>query len=179
MEAKRSVVVIECRVQLVRPMDTAAIDDHHDVFAGFAEGCHHLMDVLAQFLGVKMGHNFIEDFGSPVLDGPNDAESYPAGETAPRAIRQPRLAFEAFFPFDLALAQWPGREARALGFAPPAGAGQSEAPQDCFIFIEQNDLAPTRAVLQGSEVDRVRGEVGRGGIEPPGGTAGASRVFFE
>jgi len=60
MEAKRSVVVIECRVELVRPMDTAAIDDHHDVFAGFAEGCHHLMDVLAQFLGVKMGHNFIE-----------------------------------------------------------------------------------------------------------------------
>jgi len=59
MEAKRSVVVIECRVELVRPMDTAAIDDHHDVFAGFAEGCHHLMDVLAQFLGVKMGHNFI------------------------------------------------------------------------------------------------------------------------
>ncbi len=59
MEAKRSVVVIEGRVELVRPMDPAAIDDHHDVFAGCAEGCHHSMEVLAQCLGVTMGHNFI------------------------------------------------------------------------------------------------------------------------
>jgi hypothetical protein len=178
MEAKRSVVVIECRVELVRPMDTAAIDDHHDVFAGFAEGCHHLMDVLAQCLGVTMGHNFREDFGSPVLHGPNDAESYPAGDTAPRAIRQPRLAFEAFFAFALTLTQRTGGQTRALGAAPPAQPGEGKAPQDRFIFVEQNDLAPTRSGLQGSEVDRAIGEVGRGGIEPPGGTAVASCVFF-
>jgi hypothetical protein len=137
-----------------------------------------LMDVLAQFLGVKMGHNFIEDFGSPVLDGPNDAESYPAGDTAPRAILQPRLAFEAFFAFDLTLTQRTGGQTRALGAAPPAQPGEGKAPQDRFIFVEQNDLAPTRSVLQGSEVDRAIGEVGRGGIEPPGGTAVASCVFF-
>jgi hypothetical protein len=42
-------------------MDAAAIDDHHDLFVGFAEGCHHLMNILAQLLGIKVRHNFIED----------------------------------------------------------------------------------------------------------------------
>src|SRR5712691_2962596 len=136
------------------------------------------MDVLAQFLGVKMGHNFIEDFGSSILDSPNDAEQHPAADAAPRAILQPRLTLETFFAFDLALAQWAGGQTRALGTAPPAQPGEGKAPQDRFIFVEQNDLAPARSVLQGSEFDRAISEVGRGGIEPPGGTAGASRVFF-
>ena len=74
MEVKRAVVVLKRRVQLMRPMDPTAVNDHHDLFLSFAKDGHHLMDVLAQFLGVKMGHNFIEDFGSPVLNGPNDAE---------------------------------------------------------------------------------------------------------
>ena len=59
MEAQRAMVVVECRVELVRPMDAAAIDDHHDLFPSFAESCHHLMEILAQFLGIKMGDDFI------------------------------------------------------------------------------------------------------------------------
>jgi hypothetical protein len=47
MEAQLAVVVVEGRVELVRPMDAAAIHDHHDVFASFAEGGHHLMEILA------------------------------------------------------------------------------------------------------------------------------------
>ena len=47
MEAQRAVVVVEGRVELVRPMDAAPINNHHNVFAGFAEDGHHLMDVLA------------------------------------------------------------------------------------------------------------------------------------
>jgi hypothetical protein len=103
----------------------------------------------------------------------------PAGETAPRAILPPRLAFEAFCAFALTLTQRTGGQTRALGAAPPAQPGEGKAPQDRFIFVEQNDLATTRSVLQGSEVDRARGEVGRGGIAPPGGTAVTYRVFFK
>jgi hypothetical protein len=39
--------MVEGRVKLVGPMDPAAIHDHHDVFAGFAEGGHDLMEILA------------------------------------------------------------------------------------------------------------------------------------
>ncbi len=88
------------------------------------------------------------------------------------AFRPLERGFETFFAFDLALAQWTGGQTRALGTAPPAQPGEGKAPEDRFIFVEQNDLALARAVLQGSEVDRAIGEVGRGGIEPPGGTAG-------
>jgi hypothetical protein len=158
-------------------MDPAPIDDQHDLFVGCAEGRHHLMDIVAQLLGIKMRHDLREDFGSPILDRPNDAEPHPARDAAPRAILHPRLTLETFCTFDLALAQRTGGQTRALGAAPPAQPGEGKAPQDRFIFVEQNDLTPARAVLQGSEVDRAIGKVGRSGIEPPGGTAVAD-VFF-
>jgi hypothetical protein len=60
MEAKLIVVVVESGVELVRPMDAAAIDDHHNLFAGFAEDRHHLVHILPQLLGIKVRHNFIE-----------------------------------------------------------------------------------------------------------------------
>jgi len=47
MEAQLAIVVVECGVELVRPMDAAAIHDHHDLFASFTEGGHHLMEILA------------------------------------------------------------------------------------------------------------------------------------
>jgi hypothetical protein len=47
MKAQLAVVMVEGRVELVRPMDAAAIHDHHDVLASFAEGGHHLMEILA------------------------------------------------------------------------------------------------------------------------------------
>jgi hypothetical protein len=74
MQLQLAVVVVKSGVELVRPMDPAAIDHHHDLFPGFAEGGHHLMEILAQFLGIKVGHDFIEDFRGPILDGPNDTE---------------------------------------------------------------------------------------------------------
>ena len=70
------------------------------------------------------------------MDGTDDAEQHAAGDAAPRAIPQPRLAFEAFFAFDLALAQGTYREASALGFAPPACPRQGKPPDDGFIFIQ-------------------------------------------
>ncbi len=88
------------------------------------------------------------------------------------------MAFEGFLTFDLTLTQWPQREARALGFAPPAGVGQGKAPHDGFIFIEQNDLAPASPVFQSGECERGIREVRGLGIEPPGGTAIAYVLFF-
>src|SRR5215475_2002732 len=178
MEAKLLVVVVERGVELVRPVDPAAIDDHHDLFVRFAEDCHDLVNILSQLLGIKVRHNFIEDFGSTILDRPQDAEQHTAGDPAPGAMAEPRLAFESFVAFDLTLAQQACGEAHARGGAPPAGAGQGKAPEDRFVFIEQNDLAPTRPVLEGCKVDRAIGEVGGGGIEATSGTIVAYVLFF-
>jgi hypothetical protein len=178
MEAKRAVVVLKSRVELVCPMDPAAIDDHHHVFAGFAEGRHHLMEILAQLLGIKVRDNFIEDFGGPILDRANDAEQHAAGDAAPGAIAQPGLAFETLVPFNLALGQGTCGQASALRFAPPARSGQGKAPEDRFVFREQNDLATAGPVLEGGECERAIGEISRDGIKATGGTIGAYILFF-
>src|SRR5436853_753554 len=178
MEAKLALIVIEGRVELMRPMDPAAIDDHDDVFAGFAKGCHHLMDILAQLLGIKVGHDFIEDFGGAILDSPNHTEQHAAGDPAPGARVAPRLAFEGLLAFDLTLAQRACQEASPLGGAPPPGTGQGKAPQDGFVFIEQNNLAPASLVLEGSECERAVGEISRGGSQSAGGAIVADVLFF-
>jgi hypothetical protein len=178
MEAKLLVVVVERGVELVRPVDPAAIDDHHDLFAGFAEDRHHLVNILPQLLGIKVGHDFIEDLGCPILDRPQDTEQHAAGDTAPRAILHPRLAFEGLLAFDLTLAQRAYEEAGARGCAPPARAGESKAPQDRFVFIEQNDLAPVRLVLEGGECKGAVGKISRGGIQTTGGAVGAYVLFL-
>src|SRR5919198_6712682 len=115
MQAQRALVVVEGHIELVRPMDPAAIDDHHDVFASFAEGRHDLMEILAQLLGIKVRHDLIEDFGGTILDCPNDTEQHAAGDTAPGAILHPRLPFEGLLAFNLTLAQWAYGEACTLG----------------------------------------------------------------
>ena len=123
MEAKRIVVVVESGVELVRPVDPAAIDDHHDLFAGFAEDRHHLVPILPQLLGIKVRHNFREDFGGAILHRPNDTEQDAAGDPAPGAIADPGLAFQGLVAFKLTLAQGPCGEASAPRCAPPPGSG--------------------------------------------------------
>src|SRR6266581_1818175 len=105
MEAKLAVVVLQGRVELVRPMDPAPVNDHHDVFPDCAEGGHDWMDILAPLLGINMRHDFVEDFGGAILDGAHDAEQHPTGHTAPGAILHPCLAFAGLRACDLALAQ--------------------------------------------------------------------------
>jgi len=92
-------------------MDATAIDDHDDLFVGFAKDVHDLMHILAQCFCVKMRHDLIEDFRGAILDCPNDAEQYAAGDATPRAMLGPRLAFERFVAFDLTLTQGAGGEA--------------------------------------------------------------------
>ena len=162
MEAKLATVVVECRVELVRPMDTAAIDDHHDLFAGFTKGRHHLMDILAQLLGIKMGDDLIEDFRCSKLDGANHTEQHATGDAAPGAIVQPGMAFERLFPFDLTLAQWTCGQAIALGTTPPAPPRERKAPYDCFIGIKQDQLALAGSVFERRKVDRSVGQTSGG-----------------
>src|SRR4029450_4811543 len=131
----------QCWIDLMLAMDPAAIHDHHDVFAGFAERRHDLMEVLAQLLGIKVRHDFVEDLRGAILDRADDAEQHAAGDATPRAILQPRVAFEGLIAFDLTVAQRACWDARALGCAPPARSEQGKAPEDGFVFIEQNDLA--------------------------------------
>ena len=147
MQPKLFVPVCQRRRELFRPVDATAVGDHDDLFPGVPKEGHHLMNILAQPLRIKMGDDLIEDFRGAILDGTDDAEQYTAGDAAPRAIRHPCLALEAFFAFDLALAQGAYREASALGFAPPARPGQGKTPHDSFIFVEQNDLTPTGPIL--------------------------------
>ena len=86
MEAELVVVVVEGRVELVRPMDPTPIDDHHDLFPGFPEGGHDLVHIVAQLLRIKMRDDLIEDFRRAILDSTDDAEQHAAGDAAPRAI---------------------------------------------------------------------------------------------
>src|SRR5262245_21251319 len=106
MEAKLIVVAVESGVELVRPVEPAAIDDHHDLCAGVAENRHHLVHILTQLLGIKVRHNFRADFGGAILHRPSDAEQHTAGDAAPGARAYPGLAFEGLVAFELTLAQW-------------------------------------------------------------------------
>jgi hypothetical protein len=105
VEAPWAGVMVEGRVELVRPMDPAAVADQHDLFAGVLAGRHHLVEIVAQLLGITVRHDFIEDFRGAILHGTDDAEQHAAREATLRAVRQPCLAFEGLLAFDLAPAQ--------------------------------------------------------------------------
>jgi hypothetical protein len=177
MQPKLLVPVCQRRRELFCPVEATTVGDHDHLFAGVVKEGHHLMDILAQPLRIKMGDDLIEDFGGAILNRTHDIQQHPAGETAPGAITNPRLAFERLCTSDLTLAQWPGGQARALGFAPPARAGQGKTPEDGFIFIEQNDLTSAGTVLESSEFERRPRELSGMRSEPARGPAVAD-VFF-
>src|SRR5215813_13457857 len=140
MEAQRVMLVVEGRIAVGRPMDPAPIDPQDDLFPGFAEAGHHLVDILAQLLRLTVRDNVREDIGGAVLDRAKHTEQHAPRDTAPGAIAPPRLAFETLLTFDLALAEGTCGQTCALGGAPPARPRQSKTPEDCCIFIEQHEL---------------------------------------
>src|SRR5215217_3328838 len=178
MQLKFPLVVVEGCVELVRPMDATAIGHHHHVFPGVTKDAHHLVDVLAKFLRIEMRHDFVEDAAGAVLHGANAIEQDPAGDATPGAVLLPRLAFESLLVFDVIWTQGTGRQAIALGAAPPARPEQGKAPQDGLIFIEENDLAPAGPILQSGQFETSKSQISGIGIEPSGGTTVAQRVFF-
>jgi hypothetical protein len=177
MQPKLLLPVCQCRRQLVCPVDATAVSDHDDLFPRVTKEGHHLMDILAQPLRVKMGDELIDDARGAILHGPDDAEQHAAGDPAPGAILPPRLAFQGFLAFDLTRAQRARREAGPLHFAPPARPGQGKTPQDRFIFIEQDNLATAGPILQRCEFDRSPRQFSRVGSEPSRGTA-VAEIFF-
>jgi hypothetical protein len=172
------VPVGERRCQFVRPVYTAAVGDHDNFLCGFAEGRHDLMEIWAPRLGVTMGHDFVEDFRSAILDGTEDAAQHPIGHAAPTPIATPCLAFQGLFTCDVAGAEGPCGQAIALRFAvPPTCAGQGKTPQDRCIFVEQNDLTALGAIRQCRQCERRPRQ--RRGVrsEPPRGAAVAAVCF--
>jgi hypothetical protein len=177
MPPKLLVPVGQRRRALFRPVDATAVGDHDDLFARVAKEGPYLMDILAQTRRIKMGDDLVEDFGGAILDRANDTEHHPAGDPAPGAIADPRVAFEALVAFDLALAQRSCGQAVPLGFAPPARAGQGKPPEDRCILIEQNDLTPTSPGLQGGKFERRPRQLSGGWSQSPRGAA-VTDVFF-
>lgn len=57
-------------------MDATAVGHYHDLFPGVAEDGHHLMEILPKVLGIKMGHDFIENAVGAILDSPDDMVRY-------------------------------------------------------------------------------------------------------
>ncbi len=112
------------------------------------------------------------------MDRPNNTQQHAARDMAPGARAHPRLPFEGLLAFDLTLAQRACQEASTLGCAPPARTGQSKAPQDRFVFIEQNDLTTASLILEGGKFERAVGESSRGGSQSAGGAVVAYVLFF-
>ena len=154
MQPKLFVPVCQRRRELFRPVDATAVGDHNHLFAGVATEGHHLRDILAPPLRVTMRDDRIDDARGTILHGADDAEPHAAGDMAPGARADPRLAFARLFTSDLTLAQWPGGPASALGFAPPTRSGQGKTPEDGFIFIEHNDLTSAGSIREGREFER-------------------------
>lgn len=179
MKAELSIIVVEGGGELVGPMDPAAIDDHHDVFARFTEGRHHLMQILPELLGIEVRHNFVEHFGGAILHRANDAEQHATRDPTPRAILHPRLTFEGFLTFDLTWAQRACRNTSAPRCVPPARTEEGKTPEDGFVCIEQNDLAVACLVFEGGEFERAVGEISRGGRQAASGAVEAYGVFFK
>jgi hypothetical protein len=128
MAAQRAVGVVEGRVELVCPMDAAAIDDHDHLCASCAEDRHHLMALLTPLLGITVRDDLREECGGAIVDSADAAEQHATRDAAPRAVLPPRLPCVTFLLFALALAQ------RACGQAIPLGAAPPAPPSDWSIF---------------------------------------------
>jgi len=178
-EAHRAVVVVEGRVELVRPLEAAAIDAHDHRFASCAEGRQHVMALLTPLLGSNVRDDWREDFGGALVDSADAAAHHATRDAAPRAGRPPRLPWVTFVLCDLALAQRAGGPAIPLGAAPPAQPRQGKAPPQRFSCIEHDALPAPCPGLQGRACQRARGALSRSRSAPSSGTAGASRVFFQ
>ena len=135
------------------PLAPAPIDDHAHLLPNFAAGRHDLMDIVAAFLGITMGHDVVEDFGGAVRHGAANREQHATGDATLGARAEPRVAFEARVAFALPLVQrahWP---APARGFAPPAGPGEGKTPAHGGVFLEPNHLAPAGLGFESRECE--------------------------
>jgi hypothetical protein len=170
MQLELILIMRECGSQFAGAVNATAIDHHDDLFLCGAKDAHHWMDILTELVGIKVGHDFIENPGGAILHRTDDIEQDATGNATPATALLPGLAFETLLSVDLALTQGAHGEAVALASSPPAASGQGKAPQHGLILIEQDDLVLTRPILQGLQFESAIGQVGGVGIEPTGGT---------
>lgn len=168
----------QSRGQFAGPVNTTAIDHHHHLFSPGAQEVHHLVNILTEFVGIKMGHDFIEDARGAILHRADDIEQDAAGDATPATVGLPGLTFEPLLGIDLALAQRVSGQTVALAASPLAAPGQGKTPEHRLILVEQNDLALARPIFQGFEFEAAIGQIGRVGIESARGATVAQGVFF-
>ena len=177
MEATRAMGVVEGRVELVRPMAPTALDDHHPLLRGWAEGRHPVVPLWAQRLRIKGRHDGREDLRGALVDGADDAEPHPTGPPTPRALRPPCWPCATLVPFALTGTQRPCGQARALGVAPPARPGEGTTPEAGVLFREHQDLPLTSPRLERGQCERSPRPLSGGRSEPSRGAA-VGYVFF-
>ena len=169
--------VCQSRRALLRPGDATAVRHHDARLPGVTQAGQPVMAIVAPPLRLTRGDDLREALRGALVDGAEHAAHPPAGAAAPRAILPPRLACEAGVACEVALAQWPGREASAWGVPPPAGAGQGTAPPDGGLVLQPHARAPAGPGRQGGACERRPCPRSRLGRKPPRGTARAAGVF--
>ena len=120
-QAKLLVPVRQRGRELVCPVDATAVNDHHDLCPGMAKERHHLLDRVAQPLGITLGDDCREDFRGAIVDGADNAEQSPTGHTAPTPVGPPRVTFAHLCAFNVAGTEGADGEAKTLG---GGGAGR-------------------------------------------------------
>ena len=105
MQLEPVLIMRERRIQLVSSVDTTAIGDHHHLLATRPKDAHHLMDILAVFMGIKMGHDLVDNPRGAIRHRADDVKQYPTTDATPAAMLLPGLAFETLLRVDLVSTQ--------------------------------------------------------------------------
>src|SRR5262245_33745061 len=92
MTAPCAAVVVEGRVEFVRPLEPTPLDHPHTLWLGLPARRQPLGDRLAPRLGLTGRDDGRADWGGPLRHRPKDPEPHPAGEPAPGARAAPRWA---------------------------------------------------------------------------------------
>ena len=109
---------------------------------------------------------FAKHFASPALHRPYDTEQHTRSDARPTAMLLPGLSLEVLLWIDLMTRQRVQGQAIALIFVPPAGSWQGKAPNDGFIFVEQDEVALLCLLLKVGQLDAGLSQFMRIGVEP-------------
>ena len=129
-------------------------------------------------LGVNIRFALIDNVCCSVLEETNLVKFFPARNPSPVARASPSVTFKRFLSFDLAASQLLCVQTCSRSAAPPAQPMQSKAPQNRFVYIEQDDLTPACLVLECSKSDRGIRECSQVESQPTCGAIEAHRVSF-
>ena len=90
----------------------------------------------------------------------------------------PGLSLEVLLLIDLMTRQGVKGQAIALIFVPPAGSWQGKAPNDGFIFVEQDEVALLCLLLKVGQLDAGLSQFMRIRVQSAGGSIITQALFF-